>query len=135
MTKDDVMAIYANRRRVSLSIEELDFMQAALAMVPLPKATELREKLGGFIFEELDPERRRLVDAYRAGVRVEDGVTELDDDAEVSMGEDDGAYVQVWTWVSNSDAGLPSIYDEDEDGQNRESYTDDQDRDSYTVSP
>ena len=32
-----------------------------------------------------------------------DGETEVDDNAKVSRGADDGAYVQAWVWVGNED--------------------------------
>ena len=35
-----------------------------------------------------------------------DGEIEIDEDAVVSPGDDPGAYVQAWVWVSNSAAGL-----------------------------
>src|SRR5688572_11282438 len=43
-----------------------------------------------------------------AAVRVfqRDGEIEIDDDAIVSRGEDPGAYVQAWVWVSYKDAGI-----------------------------
>lgn len=41
-----------------------------------------------------------------------DGEIEIDEEAEVSLGDDPGAYVQAWVWVSREDAGIP---DEEED--------------------
>lgn len=32
-----------------------------------------------------------------------EGTLEIDDEAEVSRGDDDGAYVQAWVWVASSD--------------------------------
>lgn len=54
--------------------------------------------------------------AYRnaAQEKAVDGEIEVDEEAVVSMGDDDGAYVQAWMWVSNTDAGLPSIHDDEE---------------------
>lgn len=33
----------------------------------------------------------------------DDGELEIDDDAVVSLGADDGAYVEAWVWVSDDD--------------------------------
>ncbi|MEZ5846505.1 MAG: hypothetical protein R3C70_07125 [Geminicoccaceae bacterium] len=46
-------------------------------------------------------------DDFRAAARTiygEEGKIEIDDDAVVSRGDDDGAYVQAWVWVYSSDA-------------------------------
>ena len=42
-----------------------------------------------------------------------DGEIELDDDAIVSWGADDGAYVQAWVWVNFEAAGLPQLAKQD----------------------
>ena len=44
-----------------------------------------------------------------------DGEIEIDEDAVVSRGDDPGAYVMGWLWVTNEDAGLPSEGADDED--------------------
>jgi len=44
--------------------------------------------------------------AYRDAVAVSEGELEVDDDAVVSLSDDDGAYVQTWTWISDVEAGL-----------------------------
>jgi hypothetical protein len=62
--------------------------------------------------------------AFRAGADREarDGELEVDlDDAVVSRGDDPGAYVMCWLWVSNSEAGLP---DPDEEAETEEELTD-----------
>lgn len=49
-----------------------------------------------------------LDEAYREAARdlhQEEGEVEIDDDAVISYGDDYGAYVQAWVWVSNE--GLP----------------------------
>jgi len=52
-------------------------------------------------------EQNPLTQAYRAHVPdLREGDLEVDDNAVVSMGEDDGAYVMCWKWVSNEDAGI-----------------------------
>lgn len=43
---------------------------------------------------------------YRAAARIfyeRDGEIEIDDNAAVSIGSDNGAYVQAWIWVSDDD--------------------------------
>ncbi|MBN8644045.1 MAG: hypothetical protein J0L61_02255 [Planctomycetes bacterium] len=55
--------------------------------------------------------RAKYVEAARREYERE-GEIEIDDSAEVSMGDDPGAYVQAWVWVSNDEAGI-----EDEDNE------------------
>lgn len=46
---------------------------------------------------------------YRAAAQTaknDEGELEIDDEALVSMGDDDGAYVQAWVWVTDAEAGL-----------------------------
>ena len=53
-----------------------------------------------------DPEEE-VKDAYRSLAMThwhKEGEIEIDEDAEVSLGEDPGAYVQAWVWVEG--AGL-----------------------------
>lgn len=59
-------------------------------------------------------------DAFRAAHRDRysvhpwtDGDIDIDEDAMVSQG-DDGAYVMMWGWVSNENAGL-EVEDEDDE--------------------
>lgn len=40
--------------------------------------------------------------AERMREMAKDGHLEIDDNAEISMGEDNGAYVQAWVWVDFS---------------------------------
>ena len=55
-----------------------------------------------------EPEPQTLEDRYRdaAHAKQRDGELEIDGDAVVSMGEDPGAYVAAWVWVSNEEAGI-----------------------------
>lgn len=53
------------------------------------------------------------LDAYRAAARRlhrDPGVIEIDDDAPVSISEDDdnpdGAYVQAWIWIDRTDTDI-----------------------------
>jgi hypothetical protein len=101
---DDILK---RSRRVSLTVQEILFLQGALSIgIQANQSEKLHEKLSRIMREECDPERHRLVEAYRNAVEAKDGEIEVDADAEVSLSDDDGAYVQVWMWVSNSQAGL-----------------------------
>ena len=62
----------------------------------------LAERSGAFSAKE-------EVSHYQIGAEklAKDGEIEVDDEATVSMGGDDGAYVQVWLWVSDEMAGMP----------------------------
>ena len=102
MTED----VNKRARRVSLTVEELSLLEAALGLLTVKQAVDLRARLKATVAETIDPENQRIIDAYRAGLVVEDGECEMDDDAEVSIGEDDGAYVMTWTWVTSEEAGL-----------------------------
>lgn len=47
------------------------------------------------------PERdRKLIVALARALHEEDGKVEIDDDAKLSAGTDNGTYVQAWVWVS-----------------------------------
>lgn len=94
-------------RRVPLTETEIKILVGMLDGFDGQIINSLQEKFIALVKENQDSEYQRLVAAYRAGVtKLEDGAIEMDDDAEVSIGEDPGAYVMVWTWVSNVDAGL-----------------------------
>lgn len=95
-------------RRVPLSLEEIEFLAKAVSEASTDISHhQLADRLTRIATESRDPDYQRLVAAYRAGVtELEDGALEMDSDAEVNMGEDPGAYVMVWTWVSSEDAGL-----------------------------
>lgn len=43
--------------------------------------------------------RREIIDMARNDYGARDGELEIDDNAVVSHGEDNGAYVQAWVWV------------------------------------
>lgn len=56
--------------------------------------------------------------AYRneAKNHAVEGELEVDDDAIISWGDDGGAYVQGWIWISDQEAGLADVNDEDDAG-------------------
>jgi hypothetical protein len=54
--------------------------------------------------------------------KQEEGEIEVDDPAIVSRGDDDGAYVMGWMWVSNREAGFGDITGEVEEPKFRNHY-------------
>ena len=55
--------------------------------------------------------------AYRAAARKRyhnEGTCEIDENAVVSVSDDEGAYVQAWVWVDDTDAGVVRSEDGDE---------------------
>lgn len=61
------------------------------------------------------PEQRATIAAYQRGAEslARDGEIEVDESPVISKGDDPGAYVQAWLWVSDEDAGLVAKTDED----------------------
>jgi hypothetical protein len=105
---DDILK---RQRRVSLTVAEIAFLEQLLSKEvfdPDSMGTSLFGRFQGIITEENNPAHRALVDAYRGAVYTKDGEVERDCDAEVSIGDDCGAYVQVWQWVDAADAGICS---------------------------
>jgi|GEM_PF-2855473 len=47
--------------------------------------------------------------AYAQRQHHREGEVEIDDRALVARGDDDGAYVQAWIWVSDADAGVSTV--------------------------
>lgn len=52
---------------------------------------------------------RRAVIMALARVHEREGELELDDNAKISEGDDNGAYVQMWRWVEFSDTKLCNV--------------------------
>ncbi|MTH61131.1 hypothetical protein [Paracoccus litorisediminis] len=108
MTEEEILN---RRRRPSLTVREMEKIVESLCYFHdehgrMSEAQELVGMFAEMIAEEKDPEQRRLIDAYRNGVETQDGEMELDLDAEVSLGDDPGAYVMVWKWVTSSEADV-----------------------------
>lgn len=100
------------QQRVSLSMREILFIQGALALGAQGTFTDdLQTKLCKVLAMASHEPLQKLCAAYKNAVPVKDGELELDLDAEVSLSEDGGAYVQVWLWVSAEDAGLYDLED------------------------
>jgi hypothetical protein len=62
----------------------------------------IRERIAHYAELEQDAN----VAKYRAAAERQDGELEVDPDAVVSMGDDPGAYVMSWQWVTDEDAGI-----------------------------
>jgi hypothetical protein len=58
-----------------------------------------------------DPRREQIVEMARESLGRE-GAIEFDDDAVVSEGSDNGAYVEGWIWLSFSGSPLDKERDE-----------------------
>lgn len=101
-------------RRVKMNLWEIEKLAALLKGTTDPDLTFVASALAEIIKEESDPYHVKMTNAYRSGVAQKDGEIEIDADAEVSFGEDDGAYVMAWVWVTDEEAGIESP-DEDED--------------------
>ena len=104
--------LYGRARRPSFTIAELATLLVELG--PESEPNPLYLKIKKILEEELNPAHREMVDAYRGAVEPRDGQCEMDCDAEVSFGDDPGAYVMVWTWVPAEDAGFMPEEDEDD---------------------
>jgi hypothetical protein len=54
------------------------------------------------------PQDGEINGKYRAAAkqRQQDGELEVDENAAVSIGNDDGAYVQCWIWIRDPEAGI-----------------------------
>jgi len=63
-----------------------------------------------------DPRREQIVEMARESLGRE-GAIEFDDDAVVSEGSDNGAYVEGWIWVDFEGTPLDKAKDEQRDEQ------------------
>jgi hypothetical protein len=71
--------------------------------VPRPKPADD----GYAVLAELDPVESEMEEKYRDGARGHvDTEFQVDADAKVSMGDDPGAWVQCWLWVTDQEAGI-----------------------------
>jgi hypothetical protein len=79
-----------------------------------PKDHEWLTKMTDRDNAQEDPDFGKYRDAAKK-LHHREGELEIDDDAIVSKGEDPGAYVQAWIWVSNSDAGVEEEGEDEKD--------------------
>lgn len=114
-------AVLTRERRVNLSIEEIALIAGVLraTLAPLPQAQTLAARLEKMVEEENDASLCHMRQAYRDAVELREGDLEMDQDAEVSLGDDPGAYVMVWKWVSDEDAGILHVEPEEVDMERR----------------
>ncbi|TBF40439.1 hypothetical protein [Rhizobium leguminosarum] len=85
---------------IRLEKDELDLVLKSIPEGPL--AEKLRKPV--------DPDTA----AFAAAVQTSDDL-EVDLDTIISRGEDEGAFVMTWTWVSNERAGLTRSNDDGEE--------------------
>lgn len=62
-----------------------------------------------------EADQKAVLELARSDPRVREGELEIDDNAVVSWGFDNGAYVQAWLWVSFEGTPLDEVDDEPED--------------------
>ncbi len=60
--------------------------------------------------------RRKAIVAMAFDIHVRDGEVEVDDNAVVSEGEDNGAYVQAWVWVDFARTEFDKEPEEEDEG-------------------
>ena len=120
-------AIYVNEKcKKAATLDEAVGIMASLMyidqadIVAQVEASGMARAVYGFTTGQLsdlewhDPSPADPLDAARNKVRElygEDGVLEVDEGAQVSEG-DDGYQVEVWVWVSDSDAGIDEDVDD-----------------------
>jgi len=110
----DASPLKESVRRPSLTLLEISALYGLMLEDDRLQNSELAGKFADLIREELNPVRRGMVKAYQNAVKPQDGQLEIDNDAEVSLGDDPGAYVMTWTWVPAEDAGFMPEEDEDD---------------------
>ncbi len=90
--EQSLWAGYGENKRILMTRAE----RAAVLATTDPVLDRLRSRLSAS-----EPVSARERDAYILAVRTaKDGEHEFDDDAVVSMGDDNGAYVSGYSWVS-----------------------------------
>lgn len=100
---------------INLEREELALLVASLSPLTIEPARVLSDRLQAKIEESLDQTMQQLFQKYRDGADqnyAEEGKIEVDDNALVSIGDEDGAYVMVWHWVSAAAADIADSEDE-----------------------
>jgi hypothetical protein len=86
----------------------LEIAARALRSNPTPEGLEefLRQTEGAWCDKPEQAERWEKIRQLARGVFVCDGNPEIDEDAVVSEGDDNGAYVAAWVWVPFSGTDL-----------------------------
>lgn len=96
-------------RRVSLTNTEIEILIGLCSGFDGEIIKSLHERFIGLAKENADPEFQRIRKAFQDACQrghSREGEREVDADCEVSLGDDSGAYVMTWTWVSDDDANL-----------------------------
>jgi len=91
---------------INFSKDELGLVKEIL-ILNTSKGCDLVRKINEFISRTLGPDTEKYREAAQRSLGTEDNI-EIDDDAPISKGNDSGAFVQAWIWVSNEDAGITS---------------------------
>jgi hypothetical protein len=60
-------------------------------------------------------DHKAVLDLARKDPKVHEGELEIDDNAVVSYGGDNGAYVQAWLWVDFADTSLDEKAEDESD--------------------
>lgn len=95
-----------NSTYLQLDEQELAILAASLTQLTISPAVSLKKKIEARLDELLNPEIQTRWKAYRGAVVTKEGTIECDEGALVSEGDDPGAYVMTWTWVTVEAAGL-----------------------------
>jgi hypothetical protein len=101
---------------VNLTEEQASLVVGAMSLLSVPEAREISNALLHFLkINEADgSEQKQYIEAARR-LKHRDGELEIDDHPVVSSGEDAGAYVMAWVWISDNDAGFFPEGNEEED--------------------
>ena len=95
---------------INLTPDEIAGLAAISAYVPA--LSSVHERLQAKIEAAANPALVDHDDAYRSAAegklwsKFSDGDAEIDEDAIVSEGDDPGAYVMVWMWITHEEAGF-----------------------------
>lgn len=91
---------------IQLNDEELGLIKATLSVFSIQAAKDLVEKIEEKQSPASEDAMRDLLYQAAASQYHRDGELEFDGDMVVSAGEDPGAYVMCWRWVTNEEAGV-----------------------------
>jgi ribosomal protein L12E/L44/L45/RPP1/RPP2 len=114
--------------QLQLTDDQIAYLLAAAGAKP---EDTVLESLAAVLNERIASNTDETDQKYREAADNEygrDGECEIDDGAPVSRGDDPGAYVQAWVWVSNAEAGIASDGEaEDADADEEEDDEEDDD--------
>lgn len=103
---------------INFSEEDLALLQKGLhgehGLVTTTERMQM-QALAATITDRVAEQRTPEAQQYRDGLPyLSEGDWDVDGDAIVSAGADEGAYVMVWRWVSNDDAGIKEESDDEQ---------------------